>query len=85
MPSVTISELKNSEQIKAWIDAGEVIDLRESDRVVARIVPQRSSSMPEQPALPASEWPDFEALAKEISENRVLPGADLLIEERGRY
>jgi len=30
-------------------------------------------------------WPDFEALAEEIIGDRVLSGADLLIEERGRY
>jgi hypothetical protein len=30
-------------------------------------------------------WPDFTALRREIIGDRTLPGADLLIEERGRY
>jgi hypothetical protein len=46
--------------------------------VIARIVPHRTHSQP-------SDWPDFAALRKEIIGERVLPGADLLIEERGRY
>jgi hypothetical protein len=30
------------------------------------------------------DWPDFEARARKIFGNRILPGADLLIKERRR-
>jgi len=46
--------------------------------VIARIVPEGSSP-------PPGDWPDFAALRKEIFGDRVLPGADVVIEERGRY
>jgi len=46
--------------------------------VIARIVPQ--VSLPS-----ASDWPDFEAIRKEIFGDRILTGADVVIEERGRY
>jgi antitoxin (DNA-binding transcriptional repressor) of toxin-antitoxin stability system len=75
MPSLTLSEINNPDQIKAWIDAGETIELHESDRVVARIVPAW------QPP-PADKWPDFGAETRAIFGDRILPGADLLIEER---
>jgi hypothetical protein len=41
--------------------------------------------VPENRRKAAGEWPDFEALVKEIIGDRVLPGADLLIQERERY
>jgi hypothetical protein len=46
--------------------------------VIARIVPEGSPPQP-------GDWPDFAALRKEILGDRILPGADLAIEERGRY
>jgi antitoxin (DNA-binding transcriptional repressor) of toxin-antitoxin stability system len=58
--------------------AGRTVELRERDRVIARIVPQDTPSQ-------SREWPDFAALRREIIGKRMLPGADLLIEERGRY
>jgi len=78
MPSVNIRQLRDTRRLKAWLRAGRTVELRERDRVIARIVPHRTHSQP-------SEWPDFAALRKEIIGERVLPGADLLIEERGRY
>jgi hypothetical protein len=54
------------------------VELRERDRVIARIVPA------DQPAQPQAEWPDFAARAKKIFGDRILPGADLVIKERGR-
>jgi hypothetical protein len=46
--------------------------------VIARIVPEGTPP-------PPVDWPDFGALRKEIFGERVLPGADVVIEERGRY
>jgi antitoxin (DNA-binding transcriptional repressor) of toxin-antitoxin stability system len=78
MPSITIRQLRDSRKLKAWLRAGKTVELRERQRVIARIVPEESSPQPK-------DWPDFAALRKEILGDRILPGADLVIEERGRY
>jgi antitoxin (DNA-binding transcriptional repressor) of toxin-antitoxin stability system len=78
MPSVNIRQLRDTKRLKSWLRAGKIVELRERDKVIARIVPQGA------PAAQGS-WPDFESLAKEIIGDRVLSGSDLLIEERGRY
>jgi len=78
MPSVNIRQLRDTRRLKAWLRSGRTVELRERDRVIAHIVPQRAPS-------PAPAWPDFATLRKEIIGERVLPGTDLLIEERGRY
>ncbi len=79
MPSVNLRQLRDTRRLKKWLRAGNTVELRERDRLIARIVPA------EQPVVPAGEWPDFVARAKKIFGNRILPGADLLIKERGRY
>jgi antitoxin (DNA-binding transcriptional repressor) of toxin-antitoxin stability system len=58
-----------------WIEAGQVVELKKRNRVVARIVPE--SPRPDQ-----VEWPDFEARAKAIFGDRIIPAVDDLIEER---
>jgi len=77
MPSVNIRELRDTRRLKEWLRAGKTVELRERQRVIARIVP----ASPTRP----HKWPDFAARRKEIFGNRVLPGADLVIQERGRY
>ena len=78
MPTVNIRQLRETRRLKAWLRAGKTVELRERDRVIAQIVPE---------VLPPAhrELPDFAALRREIFGNRILPGADLLIEERGRF
>jgi antitoxin (DNA-binding transcriptional repressor) of toxin-antitoxin stability system len=78
MPSVNIRELRDTKRLKAWLRAGKTVELRERDEVIARIVPEGS---PRQ----RGDWPDFAASRKEIFGDRILPGADVVIEERGRY
>jgi antitoxin (DNA-binding transcriptional repressor) of toxin-antitoxin stability system len=78
MPSVNIRELRDTKRLKAWLRAGKTVELRERDEVIARIVPEGSPP-------PPRDWPDFATLRKEIFGNRILPGADLVIKERGRY
>jgi antitoxin (DNA-binding transcriptional repressor) of toxin-antitoxin stability system len=78
MPSVNIRELRDTKRLKAWLRAGKTVELRERDEVIARIVPEGSPPEP-------WDWPDFAALRKEIFGDRVLPGAELVIKERGRY
>jgi hypothetical protein len=77
MPSINLRELRDTRRLKAWLKAGKTVELRERDRVIAHITPER-------PEPTRVEWPDFEARAKEIFGDRILPGADLLIEERER-
>jgi hypothetical protein len=77
MPTINLRQLRDTRQLKNWLKAGKTVELRERDRVIGRIVPESS---PDKPV----EWPDFEARAKKILGDRILPGADLLIEERER-
>ena len=78
MPSVNIRQLRDTRQLKAWLQAGKTVELRERDRVLGHIVPELSIAKP-------GDWPDFGARAKKIFGERVLPGADLVIRDRGRY
>ena len=75
MPSINTRQLRNTRQLFRWLEAGEVVELRKRNRVVARIVPESPQPKP-------VEWPDFEARLKRNFGDRIFPGADLLIEER---
>jgi antitoxin (DNA-binding transcriptional repressor) of toxin-antitoxin stability system len=77
MPSVNIRQLRDTRRLKAWLRAGKTVGLRDRDTVIARIVPVASPAKPR-------KYPDFAALRREIFGDRILPGADLLIEERER-
>jgi hypothetical protein len=74
---MNMRQLRDTRRLKAWLRAGKTVELRERDRVIGRIVPETSGE-------PPKEWPDFGARARKILGDRVLPGADLLIEERRR-
>lgn len=79
MPSVNIRQLRDTRRLKAWLRAGKTVELRERDRLIARIVPeneQRTQTV---------QYPDFAARAKKIFGNRVLTAVDDFIKDRGRY
>ena len=78
MPSVNMRQLRDTKRLKAWLRAGKTIELCERNKRIGRIVPETHDKT-------GAKWPDFETRAKEILGDRILPGADLLIEERGRY
>jgi antitoxin (DNA-binding transcriptional repressor) of toxin-antitoxin stability system len=78
MATVNIRQLRDTRKLKALLRAGKTVELRERDRVIARIVPAA-------PQEATAELPDFAARRAEIFGDRVLPGSDLLLEERGRY
>jgi antitoxin (DNA-binding transcriptional repressor) of toxin-antitoxin stability system len=78
MASVNMRQLRDTRRLKAWLREGKTVELRERDRVIAHIVPEKQEERP-------TKYPDFAARARKIFGNRVLPGADLVIEERGRY
>jgi hypothetical protein len=77
MPSVNLRQLRDTRQLKAWLAAGETVELRERDRVLGRILPG-SANHPE----PPKEWPDFLARAKAIFGDRVIPAVEMLSEDR---
>jgi len=76
MPSVNLRQLRDTRRLRAWLRAGSTVELRERDRVIARIVPENTERKP-------AKWPDFEAGAKKIIGDRVLP--NVVLEDRGRY
>jgi antitoxin (DNA-binding transcriptional repressor) of toxin-antitoxin stability system len=78
MPNLNMRQLRDTRKLKAWLRAGKTVELRDRDKVIARIIP---ALQPEA----AGELPDFAARRKDVFGDRVLPGADLLIEDRGRY
>ena len=46
MPSVNLRELRDTRQLLTWLEAGEVVELRKRNRVVARIVPESPRTTP---------------------------------------
>lgn len=78
MYSLNIRQLRDTKRLKAWLKQGNTVELRERDVVIAHIVPEKKEQKP-------AKWPDFAARRKKIFGDRVLPGADIVIEERGRY
>lgn len=77
MPNMNIRQLRNTRRLKAWLRAGKTVELRERNLVIARIVPERSSTEP--------PWPDFATRVRKIFGDRILPGADLVAEDRDRF
>ena len=75
MPNMNIRQLRDTKQLKAWLRAGKTVELRERDKVIGRIVPAASP-------VKKRVVPNFAAMRREIFGDRILPGADLLIEER---
>jgi antitoxin (DNA-binding transcriptional repressor) of toxin-antitoxin stability system len=76
MPSVNMRQLRDTKKLKTWLRAGKTVELRERDKLIARIVPEQGEEKP-------GNWPDFAAIAREILGDRILP--NLVLEDRGRY
>jgi antitoxin (DNA-binding transcriptional repressor) of toxin-antitoxin stability system len=77
MPSVNIRQLRDTKKLKAWLRAGKTVELRERDKLIAKIVPEM------EPSKKAAKWPDFEARRKAMFGDRVFP--NVILEDRGRY
>jgi antitoxin (DNA-binding transcriptional repressor) of toxin-antitoxin stability system len=75
---MNLRQLRDTRQLKNWLKAGKTVELRERDRVIGRIVPEGSQDKP-------VEWPDFEARAKKILGDRILPNAVLEERKLSRY
>lgn len=78
MPVINMRQLRDTPRLKAWLRAGKTVELRDRDRIVARIVPETAPNQPR-------NWPDFAARRKKLFGDRILPGADIVISERGRF
>jgi antitoxin (DNA-binding transcriptional repressor) of toxin-antitoxin stability system len=78
MPSVNMRQLRETRRLKAWLRAGTTVELRERNKLIARIVPENVKQEP-------AKWPDFEARARKIFGDRVLTAVDDLIKDRGRF
>ena len=79
MPSVNLRQLRDTRRLKAWLRQGNTVELRERDRVIAHIVPEKQHEDR------LVKYPDFAARRKKIFGDRVLPIVDDLIKDRGRY
>jgi hypothetical protein len=75
---MNIRQLRDTRRLKTWLRAGKTVELRERERIIGHIVPETAPAVPR-------KWPDFAARAKKIFGNQILPGADLVIKERGRF
>jgi hypothetical protein len=76
-PTINLRELRDTRQLKAWLQSGHTVELRERNRLLASIVPAEQNE--------TKEWPDFAGRVEKLFGGRRLPGADLLIQERGRF
>jgi len=77
MPSVNIRQLRDTRRLKAWLRAGKTVELRERDKLIAKIVPES------EPLNKAIKWPDFHARRKAMFGDRIFP--NVILEDRGRY
>jgi len=76
--SINLRQLRDTRRLKELLRAGKTVELRERDRVIARIVP-------EEPKAEHVEWPDFEARAKALFGDRVFPNGVLEERKQARY
>ncbi len=76
MQSITLRQLRDTRQVKAWLKAGVQIEVRERNQVLGDLVPRTPTRI--QPA----EWPDFEARARAIFGDRIIPIVEDLIADR---
>ena len=78
MPILNMRGLQDSRRLKAWLTVGRTVELRDRDRVIGRIVPER-------PQEASVVWPDSAARMKEIFGDRVFPNAVIEERRRSRY
>jgi antitoxin (DNA-binding transcriptional repressor) of toxin-antitoxin stability system len=77
MPSVNIRELRDTKRLKTWLRAGKTVELRERNKLIAKIVPEKDES--KRPV----QLPDFAARRKAMFGDRIFP--NVILEDRGRY
>lgn len=79
MRSVNMRQLRDTRQLKEWLNAGETVELRERNSVVAHIVPETKVKQP-------IDWPDAAARRRAIFGDRVFESNAVLdAREDSRY
>ncbi len=78
MASVNMRQLRDTRRLKELLNAGQTVELRERHNVIARIVPAQAPPGPE-------HLPNFAKRRRKTFGKKHLSGADLVIEERGRF
>lgn len=76
--SINLRQLRDTRRLKAYLKAGKTVELRERDKLIARIVPANGKQ-------PPVKIPDFAARAKAILGDRILPNAVLELRKKARY
>lgn len=76
MQSITLRQLRDTRQVKAWLRAGVQIEVRERNEVLGDLVPRTP------PRLRPVEMPDFAARLKRNFGDRMIPAVEMLIEDR---
>jgi hypothetical protein len=52
MPSIPLSQLRNTRQLMAWLKAGLAVELRDRKRVIAHIIPVIPWPLPHEDSTP---------------------------------
>jgi hypothetical protein len=55
MPSITLSQLRNTRQLMAWLKAGLTVELRDGKRVIADFIPVIPWPFPDEETKPKNE------------------------------
>lgn len=80
MQSITLRQLRDTRQVKAWLKAGVHIEVRDRKEVLGDLVPRT----PPNPR--PLKMPDFAARRRAIFGDRTINAVETLIEERNsRY
>jgi hypothetical protein len=45
MPSINLSQLRDTRRLKAWLEADKTVELRDRNRVIAHIVPEKTKKI----------------------------------------
>jgi antitoxin (DNA-binding transcriptional repressor) of toxin-antitoxin stability system len=75
MQSITLRQLRDTRQVKAWLKAGVHIEVRERNEVIGDLVPRTP------PTPNPVEWPDFAARRRAIFGDYVFP-ENIVVEAR---
>ena len=75
MASVNLRQLRDTKHVKALLESGQVVELRDRNRRLGRIVP-------DDPIPTATAWPDAAARRRKIFGDTMLPGTNVIVEER---
>ena len=73
MPSINMRQLRDTRRLKTWLRAGNTVELRDRDKVIARIVPEKKNQagLVEYPDFAARRFDPHCAVARSLSARRL--------------